>query len=516
MNIEKKKKIIDLVSKIKEKLFDAKKLTNEHKDITSILSEVWNLSKEKFVLETKLKDLKKYKGIIFTIGFTPEPIILNILANNPECVYFIYTKESEHILDSIIEETSLKPTQYKRELMSRDSAADSYNLVKKGLKFLTEEKKLVKQSIALDPTGGTKIMSVGCGIAASIFNIDILYVNNTKYNPTLKRPEPGTELLINISNPFDIYQDDKILEGLNFLRNLDFMTAKNIFDQIKNSSTNPLFPEFLSIISGILYFWDMIDYKNALNFLNKSKALIVKLSDKISSIQKNICNYLDSWSIYLNSISTQINEGSCEVEKISPLLIYDIKANADRDFYKSLYNNAALKYYRVTEMISQYILKKQYNFDTQNPKYENLTEETKKYLKKVTKNNNLNIEQTILNQYNDLLRNIYHKISPEIEYKESMVLPARYGLIAGHILRYILGDQSITNDFIFSTYQAIEERNKSIFAHGINSISKKNCERLKSISEKMISKIEIDEKLKSYVFNQKSIYNLVELLNIIL
>lgn len=167
-------------------------------------------------------------------------------------------------------------------------------------------------------------------------------------------------------------------------------------------------------------------------------------------------------------------------------------------------------------MINQYILKKQYNFDTQNPKYENLTEETKKYLKKVTKNNNLNIEQTILNQYNDLLRNIYHKLSPEIEYKESMILPPRYGLIAGLILRYILGDQSITKDFIFTTYQAIEERNRSIFAHGINSISKKNCERLKFVLEEMISKIDIDEKLKSHVFNQKSIYNLVKLLKNVL
>lgn len=511
MNSEKEKKIDNLASQIKEKLFDAKKLLNEHRDITPILSDTWNLSKEKFVLEVESKELKKYKGIIFTVGFSKEPIILNILANSPECVYFIYTKESEHILDSIIEESSLKPTQYKRELMSRVSAADSYDLVKKGLKFITEEKNLKKETIALDPTGGTKIMSVGCGIAASIFNIDILYVNNTKYNPTLRRPEPGTELLISIPNPFDIYQDDKIIEGLNYLKNLDFITAKNLFDQIKKSSSNPLFPDLLANISGILYFWEMIDYKNALRFIDKSKSLIGTIIDKISSIQDSIYNYLDSWEEYLNTICSYINSGGCEVETISPLLIYDIKINADRDFYKSLYNNAALKYYRAIEMINQFVLFNQYNFDTQNPKYEEITEKAKNYLKTTIKSNDFNIEQTILNQYNNIWKFIYQNLSPGKEFKETIILPVKLGLIAGLILRHILGDNTITKDFILTVYQAIENRNQSIFAHGINSISKKNCENLKSISEKMINLNDIEENLKNKIFNKKSIDNLISL-----
>ncbi|MHA1285495.1 MAG: hypothetical protein ACTSQP_23570, partial [Promethearchaeota archaeon] len=101
----------------------------------SILKEIlWEKSKKKFILEARNnKNLKRYDGIIFTVGLSPEPIILNILANNPKAVFFIYTKKSEKILDKIMDETELKPTQYKREMMSRDSAADSYKLVKKGL-----------------------------------------------------------------------------------------------------------------------------------------------------------------------------------------------------------------------------------------------------------------------------------------------------------------------------------------------------------------------------------------------
>jgi len=162
-------------------------------------------------------------------------------------------------------------------------------------------------------------------------------------------------------------------------------------------------------------------------------------------------------------------------------------------------------------MINQFVLFNQYNFDTQNPKYEEITEKAKNYLKTTIKSNDFNIEQTILNQYNNIWKFIYQKLSPGKEFKETIILPAKLGLIVGLILRHILGDNTITKDFILTVYQAIENRNQSIFAHGINSISKKNCGNLKSISEKMINLNDIEENLKNKIFNKKSIDNLISL-----
>ncbi|MHA1274862.1 MAG: TIGR02710 family CRISPR-associated CARF protein [Promethearchaeota archaeon] len=482
-------------------------------DDSSLRNELWELSKKKFILKSKYdSNFKRYQGIIFTVGFSPEPIILNILVNEPDYVFFIYTKESEIYIDKIIEETNLKPSQFQKAQMLRDSAADSYKLVKRGFRYLTEDKCIPKKGIALDPTGGTKIMSVGCGIAASIFDIDILYINNERYNKELRRPEPGSEILVRVPNPFDIYQDDKILEGLNYLNSLDFALARDFFYNIKKSSTNPLFPEFLGVIANILYQWDSISYNEALKLINRAEDLLNKLTIKLELSTKHFLRIFEGWSNYLAEINDKIENNQLEVEKISPLLIFDIKQNADREFHKNNYNNAALKYYRTIEMINQYILWNKYNINTQEPKYSDIPLKNIKILNEYCEKNNLNIENAILEQYNQIWKEIYEKQNKLGEYKPNTLLPRKIGLIAGLIIRNILGDPQIDRNFIFNALTVIENRNNSIFAHGIASINKKNCEKLKKYAEYLIKDIEIDSKLSSLIFTEKNIKSLTEII----
>jgi len=518
MNQEAEERISIFKAEIKEKLYIAQELIKQKKDPSSVMKEIWNLSKKKFIEQVNFdSNLKEYEGIIFTIGFSPEPIILNIISIKPKCAYFIYTKDSEPVLDQIIEEANLKPSQYKREIMPRISAAASYNQVKQGLKFLIDDKGINKEKIALDPTGGTKIMSVGCGIAASIFNLDILYVNNQKYNSKLRRPEPGSEILISIPNPFDIYQDDKIIDGLMHLQTLHFSHAKETFYTIRQSSTNPLLPQLLALISEILYYWDKIDYFNALNSINKARKIIDQYQMKIPAIKEDLIKAIKDWEDYLKIITEKIENNELEVEKISSLLIYDIKANADREFYNQNYNSAALKYYRDIEMINQFILFNEYNINTQEPKIDDLPQKIKDYILKKGKEKEkerkgeaekLTIQEHILFQYNEIWKKIYNKFYPNKEIKEREILPRRLGLVAGIIFRYIFGDSSIEMDFILRVIQIIESRNKSIFAHGIQSINKKNCQKLKKINEDMINKIDIDENLKNKVFSEKKLVTL--------
>ncbi len=211
-----KEEISMLKSDIEKNLKLIAELKSQNKDFKHIIKEIWKLSKKKYVLESRSNpNFKRYKGLIFTVGLTPEPIILNILANEPEAVYFIYTEESEKYIDTIIEETNIKPSQYKRGKIPKDSVITAFRLIKKGLNFLCEDKGIKKDNIALDPTGGTKIMSVGCGIASSIMDLDILYVGNTKYNVMLRRPEPGYEKLVNLPNLNSVLLGDKSIEDLN-------------------------------------------------------------------------------------------------------------------------------------------------------------------------------------------------------------------------------------------------------------------------------------------------------------
>ena len=214
MTLENKEVIKDLNSKLENKYIELKRLKNLNEDTDSLMDEIWNLSKKKFVLSAMSKNsFKKYDGLIFTVGFSHEPIILNILVNNPTGVFFIYTKESEVTLNKIIDETGLKFIQCKREIMKKNSFENSIDLIGLGLLYLNKEKRIDISKIGLDITGGTKIMSVACGIAALALGPDgpdILYIDHEKFDIELRRPVPGTEVYKTIQNPLRI--TNKIFE----------------------------------------------------------------------------------------------------------------------------------------------------------------------------------------------------------------------------------------------------------------------------------------------------------------
>jgi len=202
-------------NQIKDNLKLVYHLKQQNRNFNDVMEKIWAWGKEKYILQTKLdKDFKKYKGIIFTVGFRPEPIILNILANNPQAVYFINTKESAKFLDRIIDETNLKASQFKRGTMPMDSVLASFRSVKEGFNFLNDEMKIAQKHIALDPTAGTKMMSVGAALATIILDLDILYVSNTKYNISIGAPEPGKEKLKYISDLKDILKGDKLINEM--------------------------------------------------------------------------------------------------------------------------------------------------------------------------------------------------------------------------------------------------------------------------------------------------------------
>ncbi|TXT61200.1 MAG: hypothetical protein BAJALOKI1v1_1160005 [Promethearchaeota archaeon] len=236
-----------LKSEIKRLIEQVIILKRQDQDIKPTVRQIWELSKEKFILETKAnKSLKVYEGIIFTVGTTPQPLILNILANKPKAVYFIYTDLSESFINIIMEETKLNETQTQKGRMPNNSIIALFRLIKRGLYFLNEEKGIALEKIAIDPTGGTKVMSAGCGLATSILDLDILYVGNEKYNTALRRPEPGSEILENFPNPKKILMNDKLIEDMEVSRS-KVLQISQYFKDITNTHII-----YLALKTGIL------------------------------------------------------------------------------------------------------------------------------------------------------------------------------------------------------------------------------------------------------------------------
>ncbi|MHA1380378.1 MAG: TIGR02710 family CRISPR-associated CARF protein [Candidatus Helarchaeota archaeon] len=493
-----------MVSKVEEieqwiegrinELKELRKKNVSEEQVQELKQQIWEFSKDRFKLsiEEKIKkdEVKQYKGIIFSVGFSKEPIILNILGFQPEYCFFIHSSESERILDIIIEETGLRPSNYKRETLKKNSAADSYNAVKKGLKYLMFEKGLKEQEIALDPTGGTKAMSVGCGIATNSYNIDLLYVDNTDYDTELRRPRPGSERIVNVVNPFRIYYDDVILEGLDMLQIFSFEAARKYFIDAEKNGSDPLIPKILLKVAIGLHLWDLFEHKKA--YKNLSEVLeYINQYQKLHSIKPII----ENWLQYLRIISQ--SDDIIEEETL------DVYFNGNRMRAREQFDNAAMRYYRAIEMNTQYILKRKYNLDTQNPDYTYLNSE---FLDKMCKQSGKDKSQVLLEQYNAIWEKIFEKKGEKKKFKMNTLLPLKIGLINGLIMRLILKDPALDFTFLFKIFNAVETRNNSILAHGVKPITKKDCDVLKGICEQLLKSILEEKKdIKENIFNKNQL-----------
>ena len=78
---------------------------------------------------------KKYDGLILTVGFSPQPLILSINAINPERIAFLYTSETEKFIEQIQDQTEHDSNQIDLLNIDGQDAARVFN----GLEFESEQ-----------------------------------------------------------------------------------------------------------------------------------------------------------------------------------------------------------------------------------------------------------------------------------------------------------------------------------------------------------------------------------------
>ena len=148
----------------------------------------------------KDENRKKKVDVLFSVlGFTPEPIILTQRALEPRVHVIFYT--------------NLEGDRFEREINPylEKFLTSEYKLVElKDIRFRTIYQTMQEQmslypasDYALDITGGKKSMVASAAIFARDMNFNVLYVDYTSYNPDIRRPLPGTEILSWVYDPLE-------------------------------------------------------------------------------------------------------------------------------------------------------------------------------------------------------------------------------------------------------------------------------------------------------------------------
>ena len=132
--------------------------------------------------------------LISILGFSPEPIVLGAKLLKPKIHIIIHdagvslNEENNRIVSKYLE-------NYKFVELNDETFACLYDTLKEQLSITPA------QHCAINITGGKKSMSASAGIFARDFFCDLIYVDYNKYDPSTRRPQPGSEFLNLVYSP---------------------------------------------------------------------------------------------------------------------------------------------------------------------------------------------------------------------------------------------------------------------------------------------------------------------------
>ena len=420
-------------------------------------------------LERKVRDdfVKKwseiyeneYDHLVTLIGRTPEPIIRTILSIKPKKVLFICTEETHQYIDEIVGETKLKPSNFEKILVNGSKPDETYESIKKYVSSWSR--------MCVDISGGKKAMTGGAAIAAAFLNLDILYNDYDIYDVELRMPEPGSEFLNKLNNPFDTSQD--VLEhiGTELFNNSDFFNAGIMFEKAAEVAVNPLRFEILLHLSKAYHNWDSFEFASARQSfetaLAKMKQYHIDLGFDNNALQhhKKILSILEGvhkhkYMDALRNLDT------------TKALVYTCYTSALRMECHGRFTDGVLRLYRCCEMMAQHRLA-QRDIETSNV-------------------DTGNINKHVIEEFQKIKADILSKRSKKNINPSSISMNNRIGLFDDYLLLYAMNDKLALNINLQQIFSAIEARNKSYVEHDIQTVDRKSYQRMKNVIDTILTR----------------------------
>jgi CRISPR-associated protein (TIGR02710 family) len=390
--------------------------------------------------------LKKYKYLIIPVGFSPEPLIMWIRAFQPEKVFFITTPNTTKNINEIAIKSNLRFDQVKYYEVNSSGSTEIYEQIKNIIYMDKLENSL--QEIAIDITGGKKSMVSGCTLAANYLGIDVLYVDYETYNPQFRKPQPGSELPTILEDPLEVFGDRELERGIVKFNSGDFISASEIFTTIKDRVINPRIYEMYEALSNGYQDLEGLRFNQACQNINKAltisdlirseKLPVLKLQKQLDSIRSLIdFPYHDENRILSNKKLFW---------HIYGFIFFIAKHNIE---HKKL-DHAALLIYRCLEMSVQYLLLKHGIFSSK-ASFIHLGEDLEELLSKIN--------------------SVGPKIYGSTNYLPYSKLPKHITLMLGLQILTALEEPLVKKLNLNKLLNNIEVRNRSILAHGFQTIT---------------------------------------------
>lgn len=447
--------------------------------------DVFPLVKKVFLSNRKNRPNKQYDALILPLGFSPEPLILSILALKPQQVGLIYTKQTKSLLDRIQQETRLTLDKIKLHEIDGSNTLEVYQTI---MTFYNEWGH--PANIAVDITGGKKSMVGGAAMAGAALGADIYYVDHTKFTK-FGKPEPGTEYLSLLDNPYTVFGDLEVENAKSLYKVHDYAGAKRIFNQLQGDVGNPdqsaVYRAYGSLCTAYEA-WDNLNTGTAAYSIERLLEILAQYPrlDGLRHLDDNV-NCLEQQKKALTCLKAFIKKPQLALEATDGFhFAFTLYHNALRREAQGKLDMACLILYRLLEWIEQYHLN-EHGINTKTPNYSGCKMD----------------RHQLLSCYNKNRKKVYPKNPDGSETVDMPDLPNRIALVDGFLILAALGDR-IVEDLNWGRFRNnVDLRNQSIFAHGMEKIEEKDYKSFKSTVTERFEKAQEIACIDADTFNEQ-------------
>ncbi|HDO41719.1 MAG TPA: TIGR02710 family CRISPR-associated protein, partial [Candidatus Bathyarchaeota archaeon] len=259
-----------------------------------------------------------------------EAIVRSIRHHNPDKTYLVVTRESmETTVPEIL--PKIKPMDYELiQISNPDNIQSIYEEIRPRIKEIREQ----CENLTIDYTSGTKAMTAGLAVLATIFGADELSYITGKRKAGIV--QPGTEQIVPI-RPYFIVAEQKMREAIRFFNRNQFSATITILEQTRKTIRDP---KIIKQTTPLLQLakayeqWDKFHHEKAFKTMKK-----IKIPELAGNKQ------------FLGQLIGNLRR---EDGKPEPYYVADLINNAERRAGESKYDDAVARLYRTIELIAQY------------------------------------------------------------------------------------------------------------------------------------------------------------------
>jgi len=312
--------------------------------------------------------------LLTSLGMRIQPVLLSIAALKPKSIVFVHTKESRNQVDEIKNSAGWKGLFAEKEPFATEIQINPVDTTTTYEQLAKVVKLSKKSNWVVDITGGKKVMSATLSAFAFWRRIPVVYWNAKE---TLGVPEPFSERLSVIDNPYDTYGDPLLKAAESAFNNHQFSAAIQALKHLRDTISIVGLDHMASVASNLIecyMLWDRFEHSN------EDKKAACKFYETFEQAAEHYrrfkYNFFDSGVFDANmQFLTQLKNTYQPSKKslIDEFRLVDVFCNSCRRAKQNLFDDAVARLYRCTEMATTMQLKKIVpKFDPNNADWDSL------------------------------------------------------------------------------------------------------------------------------------------------